>query len=303
MRRNLALLAITLSLMVPAAANAQQPGQRAIVGMGTASAKQKPTMLRMRVQLSEKAGTTEEALQKLADRKEAAKLQLESLGASADSIKVTDATFPSTESDTQQQMRMMAMSQMRARGRVPEGLKPVKSVTVVSTVTAEWPLDQEKNQEMLMFVSGVKDKVVEADLAGLNEPKELTPEEEEMQAEMEQMMGGYYSNESENPGEPKFHYVAVVSDEARKQAMADAFAKAKSQAEMLAAAAGVELGPLQALQASPTSSSSGYNYEYMRYMGVYPNGGDEEPKDNEVIAPSPEALALRATIQASFAIE
>ncbi|MCO6044861.1 SIMPL domain-containing protein [Aeoliella sp. ICT_H6.2] len=293
-----------LSLLFSAATYAQETEQRAIVGSGSATEKQKPTILRMRVQLTEKAGTAEEALQKLADRQEAARLQLESLGATADSIKVTDATFPAEGSDMQQQMQQMAMMQMRSVGRVPEGLKPVKSVTFVCNVTAEWSLEQEDNQELLVFVSQLKDKVVEADLAGLNEPKQMTPEEEEMQAEMQQMMGNIYGGESETPGKPTFLYVAQVSDEARQQAMAKAFAKAKSQAEMLATAAGVELGPLQSLASGPGDSSSGFEYQYMRYMQAYTGvSTSEQPNENEVIATTPDGLSLSASVMATFAIK
>lgn len=299
-------MAIAVSLLATTAAHAEQSGQRAIVGSGTASVKQTPSLLRMRVQLQEKAATAEEALQKLADRQQAARLQLESMGASDESIKISDATFPAEDSATEQQMQQLAMYQMQANGRVPAGLEPIKSVTVVSTVTAEWPLKQESNEQLLVFASELKNKVEEADLSGLKEPKQLTPEEEELQAEMQEMMGSIYTGESVSSGEPAFYYVARVSENARMQAMAEAFAKAEGEAKMLAAAAGVQLGALQALTANPSSSSGVYDYysEYMRYMAsASGTTGDEEASDNEVFAATPDALVLRARVQASFAIE
>jgi hypothetical protein len=81
---------------------------------------------------------------------------------------------------------------------------------------------------------------------------QLSPEEQELAEEMAEMMSdhGYGSGSEAKPGEPQFVFVARISEEDRRQAMTEAFAKAQASAARVAAAAGKELGELAHLQSN-----------------------------------------------------
>ncbi len=302
-------LALTLSLLVPVCAWAQSLGQPGTVSAsGIKVVKEKPHEMRMTVRLTEKAPTLKEALAKLEARTEAAKVQLEQAGASKEGLEVTDPVSSTEASPQEQRMRQMMM--MRARGgggRKPK--QPPKSVTVSSTITARWPLEEKKGIELLEFCHITQEKVNAADLAGLNEKKTLTPEEEELAEEAAEMMGGY--DGEANPAEPTFYFVGRISKEARHEATKEAFAKARSAAETLAAAAGAKLGKLSSLgeSASPGVrpsygySAYGYNARFQALQqAMLGEDGEEQPSD-EAISPSPEAVGVQVMVYATFALE
>lgn len=298
------ITALFLSMMATTGFAQDMPA-KAIVATGTATVEVKPSLLRMTIELSEKEPTAEEVIQKITDRQEAARLQLEAFGASKGSIKISPLSVPSGASDYEQQMRQMVMYQMRQSGRSPKALKPPKSVTVTSTVTAEWPLDMETQQQAIIFATKLKDKVVEADLAGVNEPKELTPEEEEFQAEMQEAMSQYsYSSDEEQPGQPTFAYVAELSEEQRSAAMADAYKQAETKAQRLADAAGTKLGKLAFL--SEGFSAETYDPSvYMQFaMGMRSAMNNVvETEENESASASPGPISFRVRVNAGFNLE
>ena len=273
-----------------------------VSGMGTVTVRQKPTLLRMTVQLSEKAGTLKEALANLKDRREAALLQLEQMGAAEDAVQVTEPMFSSGLTDQQKQMQRRMLMQRARGGRVPRGLKVPPSVTVAVELTAAWPLDTTDHERLLAFCHDLQTKIAAADLAGLNEPKQLSPEEQEL-AEESQEASMYGSGDEDKPGEPKFVYVGKISEEERQQAMKQAFAKAKAQAERVATAAGAELGKLSSL--SGTTNNTGVDndyatmYRFMRQARMVSTADSE----NEAISPTPDAVNFQIVVHATFALK
>lgn len=297
---------VIVGLLSPATAWAQfgvtEPGT--VSGMGVVTVKEKAALVRMTIQLQEKGKTVKEALAKLADRGNAALLQLQSLGAKKSAIVASEPTLVTQKTDEERQMEQMLMRQMRSRGRAPKALQKPKSVTVKSTLTAEWPLTMETNAELLIFANTLQEKIEAADLGGLKEPKKLTPEEEELQAEMEEMMSGYssYGNGQPKPGEPSFFYVARISQEARAKALATAFDKAKAQAQGLAVAARAKLGKLSSLSGSSNQANDDYGYNYamrMAMMGAADSGTDE----NEAMVASPGEVTFQVMVNATFELE
>jgi uncharacterized protein YggE len=268
-----------------------------------ARVEQKPTLLRMTIQLQEKAATVKEALAKLTDRRDAAILQLESLGAEKAAVTVSEFSL-AAQSEQERQMQRMMMQQMRSRGRVPKGLSIPKSVTLVSTLTAEWPLTMASTEELLEFSKSLQDKIRAADLAGVHEPKKLTPEEEEVQEEMREMMSDYGEGQPD-PGEPVFLYVAKLSDADREKAMASAFAMAQAEAQRLAQAAGAKLGSLSALSGGTSQLGDARTSDYEAYamrMALGQAAG-ASMNEHEAVTPEPGMIKFQVMVNASFRLE
>ncbi|MEX0725747.1 MAG: SIMPL domain-containing protein [Planctomycetaceae bacterium] len=307
---NLAL-ALTIAIL-PAAARAQFDDEIAaaapgtVSGMGTVIVKEKPTIVRMTIQLQEKAKTVEESLAKLKDRRDAAIKTLQTLGATKDSITATDPTRSVGKTPQEQRMQQIMMQQMRARDRTLKALEMPKSVLTSSTLTVEWPLTMETNEELLKFADMLQDKIIAADLAGLNEPKELTPEEEELQAEMEEAMSDYvdYGDDQSKPGVPTFIYVARISEKEKAKALADAFEKAQAHAQELATAAQAKLGKLSSLNGSANQSSenlyadSNYAYQVMMAQSA---ASEHDPNEGKTVTPG--TVTFRIFVNATFRLE
>ena len=254
-KKRVLLMALLAAAGWPAAVRAQMErdvgewaamqggGRPALSATGTATVQQKPTRMRMYIQLFGKAKTLEEALAKLKERREAAVLQLESLKADKQSVVFDGPTVSSAQAAQKRQIEAMVMEQMRARGKKPKGLQVPQTVTVTGSLTAEWPLEAKSQEQLLLLAQGIEEKIKAADLSGSQEVQKLSPEEEELAEEAKQAMGRY--GEQPQPlGQPTFLFVAVLSKQDRQKAMAEAFTKAAAEAADLAKAAGVGLGPL-----------------------------------------------------------
>lgn len=283
------------------------PGTVSAVGMATV--KQRPTTLRMMIQLSEKAESLQDALSQLKDRREAALLQLEALGFPKDKIVIDEPTTEAPNSPQRRQMEQM-MRMMRAQGRsVPKALEQPKLTTISCMLTAEQPLETTDQEELLVFVHDLTEKVTAADLAGVKEAKKLSAEAQELAEEMEQMMSdnGYGSEES-NPGEPRFFFVARLSDEEQNRATTEAFARAKASAERLAAAAGAQLGDLATLNSSAMSNRDdmseyygGSSYQMRMMMAAQQmQSAEDDAEGTEVVVQRPGNATFRVMVNATF---
>ncbi len=283
---------------------------RGIQGTGTVVLQETPTVIRMSLQLSEKAETVEKALEQLKDRREAAVQQLEALGAVKEAVKVEPPVL-STGKTSQQQRTDQMIKMLKAQGRrVPKGLEKAPPVTVTANITAEWPLKAASPEEAITLVKKLQDKVEAADLAGTKEAKKLTPEEEELNEEMKDMMESmsYRGDEEANPGEPTFFYVATLSQEAQEKAIAEAFAQAKGNAEKLAKAAGIGVGSLASLTAAVSQSDEysamseyyGGGYSARMMMARQMSQGDSDDPRTQALSPSPTTAKFRIVVMVTF---
>lgn len=317
----LALSALVLLWLLPAnglgqlnawqvAAMADDPIGQTILGQGSATVKRVPTILRMHIEVLGKGETLKEALDKLKARRQAAVAQLKTLKADHESIELGSPSLSNVESQRRRQLEAMVIQRYSARGGdLPKGLKVPKAFTVSVSLTAEWPLEADGPEQMLLATQALQEKVRAADLAGTKDAEALSPEEQELAEEMSDMMG--FSGEQEaKPGEPHFLYVARISEEDRDKAFAEAFAKAKEQASRLAQAAGARLGPLVALSGQGGGGiefgDDMYGYEYQSYLRrlIGTHGGMNEPglKD-EAVASDPGSLSFAFYVKATFRLE
>lgn len=303
MLRTCFALGLLAGLSLAASAQAQPGAPATVSAAGSEAVTLQPTELRLTIQLTEKGPTIKEVLAKLKARSDAAKLQIEQLAAAKESVRVSEPVAASGDTDRLRQMQMMAMRSARG-GRVPKGLETPKSVTLTANLSASWPLAGMSAEEVLIFSHELEEKVTAADLAGLKEQKKLSPEEEELAAEMAEF-SSYSSSGEPSPGEPQFFFVGRISDERLDQATAAAFAKAKSQARRLAKAAGSELGRLSSLsshtsQGDNSGYSYGMQYELLRQAGLAA-GADET--ENEAISATAGEIPFQVTVQSSFELK
>lgn len=277
-----------------------------VVGGGEHTLRRKPTFLQMDIVLTARGKTLKVALDALAERKQAASLLLATLKADKDSITFGDSEI-SAEEEQQRMMFQQLIAQRVAQGAsVPKGLKPPTTRKVSCTLSVRWPLEYDSPEQLLVQADAVREQVVTADLAGKKEKKELSPQEEELQEELAQLQSQYgYGGQQTSPDEPKFVYVAIITVDERKKAMADAFVKARDKATQLAAAAGVKLGTLVELSGEGSGISFdpteelGYS-PYYAYQMAMAGQTPSTKKDNEASSLKAGEISFQFHVQAKF---
>ena len=301
-------------LGTPATLVAQLPDEAGISAFGTVTVTCRPERLRLQVDLLSTGKDLNDALNKLTERIQAARARLSEFGVDETSVKVGEPKISSRSTNSQQQMERMVMQRMRGRKtkRAAESKPPI---TVSATLKAEWALKSEDGTELLREVHPLQERIKAADLSGSKEPKELTPEQEEMLEEMEDFRS--YSTSGEfAPGDPVFLFVARITDQQRAQAEAEAFRKAREQAARLAKAAGAQLGPVRNLSTLGAREQAYSSLNYSRYGGghnsayiysvmqhLQQNQDSAEPNPNEAIGFVPGPIRYPITISASFSIK
>ncbi|HEY2840347.1 MAG TPA: SIMPL domain-containing protein [Pirellulales bacterium] len=277
-----------------------------ISGTGAVLIKRSPELLRLHLQVSGQGKDAKDALGKLKSRKEAVVAKLVELGASKDSVKTEDAHVSVEDNARRRQMESMVRDRMRQQGRRGAKKEEAKPVTLTMALKAEWPLKGQNSDETLVESHKVQE-AVRGELAKLAESKELSPEEEELAEEMQQMNS--FNDGEPKPGDPTFLFVARISDEERAKALAAAFEKAKTQAMQLSKAANVKLGPLESLRSNEAMNEgfAGYpGYGNDRYMyQMMMQQAQQRPDDGplEAIGDEPGKVAVSITVMASFKLK
>jgi uncharacterized protein YggE len=282
-------------------------GQNTISATGASVINRLPTSLRVIVPLSGKGKTIEEAMAKLKELRETASAQVQKLKADKKDIKFSNPAVSNAQSNRQRQMESLVAQRMGQGKKTPKGLQAPESVTLGCTMTVEWPIAAKTPDEILLESQALKQKIKAAELSGKKEAEKLTPEEEEMAAEMAEMA----RNQGEDPqaaSEPQFLFVARITEEERQKAFAEAFAKAKKNGEELAKAAGIELGALVGVAGQGRGSQSyaddsygGYSSSYyQRQMRMQQLADDPDQQSNESVAADPDSVAFTFGMSAVF---
>lgn len=293
----LALAALVASVL-PTAASAQDGAT--VSGSGSAAIKRPASKLRMSIVLAAKGKTLEDALGKLKERRELATAHLKKLQADTTSAKFSDTALGAESGQRAEMQRMMRMAR---GGRVPKALEVPASVTVNCTLTADWPLQYESSDELLIASQKLQEKVKEADLGGLKEPKQLTPQEQELEEELAGTENENYSPYGEpqaKPGEPSFLYVATITKEERSAALAEAYGKAKDQASRLAQAAGLQLGALVEVSGQASADDLEGLDPYTAYQLRQRGQLGANNADDEATSATPGHVTAVANVQAKF---
>lgn len=306
-RSSIAVIVAFFSSLAPARSQTQPAS---VSGTGMVTVERPAQRMRMHIELGASEPTLKAALAALKDRREAAQSQVESLGADKKSIKFTDPILSSDTSDRRRQMEQMIRSKLA--GRRKGGAAPAlpTSHAVSTTLSADWPLAPGAAEQVLLAVHDVQTKVEAADLAGLKEKKAISPEEQELAEEMVDMHRSY-GDENRPPGTPQFMFIAKISDADREKALADAFAKAKSQAARTAKAAGAQLGGLlrvadnaSAAMGVDESSYFGGGYDPYTMARMQRQGMMAvSPAEDEAVSMQPGQVPARIVVTAAFELK
>lgn len=304
----LALAALAAGVPAVRAQFGDLGGPGTISGTGVAQIERLPEVMRMRVVVTAKGGTLEEALAALKDKTDAAKSQLATLRAEKGSVTLDSPQIAAENSDPRRQMEMMMAQRLRGGKRSAKKEETKQPVAVSTTLTAEWPLQTKTAEELLVAATALQDKIKAADLAGAKEASQLTPEEQEALEEMESQGYNPYGDQVAKPGEPIFLFVAAIADADREKAEAEAYQKAKQNAARLAKAAGAGLGKLQSLagtsqpgvdESEYANPYGGYNMAAYRMLQAMQAGGQPD-SESEAIGTTPAKVIYRVTMTAGF---
>ncbi len=166
-------------------------------------------------------------------------------------------------------------------------------------------------EELLLEIHQLQEKIKAADISGLEEASKLSPAEQEILEELEDSGYSSFGDDEENkPGEPTFFFVSAITQTEHDQATADAYKRAKAQAERLAKAAGATLGPLKSLASEVSKAENLSQYDPYRlfdldpYVSSFtttpPAGNNETP---EAIGTKPGKVTYRVQVSASFTLK
>jgi hypothetical protein len=200
--------------------------------------------------------------------------------------------------DQNQQQQMERMIQMRS-GRNPKPAKgAVQSVTLFTTLKAEWTLKSKNTDDLLIESQDIHDKVKAADLPG-EKIKPATPEQEEAAEEAQ----GMNNDGQPNPRDPTFLFISKISDEDRDKAQAEAYKKASKDAERLAKSSGSDLGPVRLLASRATPGDFANYGRYNQYRQQAYDIGDDEQSGSEAVGIQPGKVTYHITVSVAFAIK
>ena len=206
------------------------------------------------------------------------------------SIDIGQPSRSAEASQQEQQMRAMILERCAARrGSAAPTLPTV--VTVTAPLTVDWPLSAGDAAARLIAAGELQDKITAADLGGAKDKQSLSAEQQEVSDELAQMATQY--REQQGPWRATVHVCCRFSDQQMDRAIAEAFAKAKREAALVAKAAGAGLGSIrsvtkssgslpgseEAYAANPYLARS-YMVQMAMQMQMDPSGGNA--KDNEV---------------------
>lgn len=297
-----AMAAFWSAAMTSAADTPTPPESGAVTGTGSAKLERTPELLRIQFDLSADGKDVKDALTKLRDKEKSTREKLAKLGAVEKAVKVEESRMG--VSSPEQQMMMARMRGGRPQARPATG---PSTVQVTATVRAEWKLNARAADEMLVEAQDLTAKIKAADLLGKLDAKKATTPEEQEEAEERVLMAQANGQAVAEDVAPQF--VSPISEEERTKLLADAFAKAKSDAVRLAKAAGADLGPIRQLSGMAIGGvdeqSGRYNDYQMRMM--YGRGGQSPPADSddsaEAIGMTPGKVTYRVSVTASFALK
>jgi hypothetical protein len=308
-------LSMTVVLLAGLASRAEAP-PGTVTGVGAYELKRQPEFLRVHVDVLAKGKDIKESLAKLRERRLAAQKSLEAMGAAANAIEFGDPTVTTEKFDRQQSMQRMMMAQMAmAQGKkAAKKPKEAQPVIVSCSLKAEIRLAATDPEERVILTHALEKRIKTADLGGLKDMKQASPQDEELaQEQVGEEMDPDQAHQPK-PGEPAIFYVSPIPVKDRERALAEAFKKAKRHAGHLANAAGAELGPIHHIEDSSPSNSQMEDYSGMENPFMYrymqrtqdwtreSNGGDDR-ESTEAIGLEPGKVVFRVVLSASFELK
>jgi uncharacterized protein YggE len=236
--------------LLTTAAWGHEPCEGTVTGQGSVVIERLPDLLRVDVLLVATGKDYRDALARLDARRAMAQQRLVQLGASEGTISTSEPSIVSAR----QAPRTIAATPIGGLAPVEDpgssgthspDAKPRPVPSAVSKrLRADLPLKSTGADELLLVAQNLQKRVRDAGLSGVKELGE--------DATRLEIPGCNVCGAAAEPGAPSFQFVARIGAEERSKALAAAFARARSQADQLARAAGCELGELRSLSGTST---------------------------------------------------
>lgn len=252
-------LALLCSLSVFAAAEAQAQIIRSegIQASGTANVRLRPEKMRLRMELVVHGESIADAMAMLKVLIERDRKQLQVLGAIPESIRFGDpgirknqpidgAEAANAEEDDEAKPKAAAAGAGNAPPAEAPAAAPARKVSASMSLTADWELKAREPIELAVEIGTLQQKIRDADLSKVNDGGDGDGGGDDPQEEEENNRFGLMPTLS--PGVAKYLFVAHLPLDEQKKCAARAFARAKRDAEILAAGAGTPLQRLRSLR-------------------------------------------------------
>jgi uncharacterized protein YggE len=314
----LVALAAVLILSLPARGAAEAGAAEAgtVTGTGRAVLTRPATVLRVQIDVPASGKTVEEAMAQLKSKRAALAAKLKTLGAAEGAVKFGDPRLAGAGPAGNAQQRYVQQMMRMARGNRGGAKKPEAPavVAVLLPVTAEWTIKAGGAEEAIVAGHKLRESVQKAGLSdkpegGAAAKAEEAAEEQELAEEAAGMGDDEGGAGAAKPGEPRFTFVARVSDQDRAAASKEAFDKARAAAAQVAQAAGGKVGRLRSASARVGSAAGNEDDDpttaiYAQYMQSMGMGGSESSTDaGEAAGAEPGLVSLKVTVSATFALE
>ena len=270
-----------------------------VAGMGSSTIVKMPQTMRLQAQLNVDGRDAQDAVAKLNEKKAAVKRKLIDLGANEGSVQFTNLQERSA-AERAAEVAWIARTRMSAPWPAAT-TRPIPGVSLSCMLKADWAIKARNETDLLLEAIAIQEKVRAAGIAG-REVSGLPPAESAWRVEMEaiaQMSGASLQRKI------SFIFVSKLTPEERTKAAAEAFARAKEQASILAKAAGSELGGVRQLS-SHIGMPENFpmpDYEIYRYGYAISQAAQPPYSGDEAIGLEPAAVSALLIVQATFAMK
>lgn len=291
---------VVLLICAVSVASAQYEGRSGSDGVyatATSAIKATPKFLVMTVQIEGRSSELPQAAEELKRRVDIAKQRLVELEAIAESIELGKPTLSGTSSQEEAQRMQMMMQQYGGGERGKQMLEQTRSVSILQTLTARWPLPGDDDLQRIVETKALTEKIRKRDVASSADKQPVSAAQEELAVEMEAMMSEYsYGEETTKVGDPTFTFLAIVPAADYRDAIASAFRDTKAKIKTIG-----DVTKTQLEFTRPVSSSFDVLSAEPDYYG---NSVGEEPKadpdtgDYEVMADNPNEVTCEVTVTA-----
>ncbi|MBI4859911.1 MAG: SIMPL domain-containing protein [Candidatus Riflebacteria bacterium] len=202
--------------------------------------------------------------------------------------------FRRAEKGSNREMAAIMRRLQGGKAAKPKG----ERTTASSTLTADWPLRGNGRDEQMREVAQLEAKLAQAVVA----TAKVDESEDEDDPAPEMSMISSFTGDATKAAPVKVSFVRDVTDADVARATREAWARARTAAEKLAAATGSSLGRMISVSHTGYSVSSGEDEDRYSGRAVVQWGDDaaSSPKGREVVRRWLEPLRYRVTVQASF---
>lgn len=251
-RPALFLLTVLAASSADAQFNLPPSATDGIVANAKVEIETRPQSFVMTIAIEGRSSDLPAAAAELKKRIESAREKLKTLSAEENSITVAKPQLQGSGSPQQAQQMQMMMQQYGGGARGREMLESTKSVSILQTITARWPIQGDDDLDRLIHAHELTEKIKAADVASSQSDQPVSDAQQELAVEMTAMMDEYssYGEEQTKTGEPTFTYLATITKKQYEDAILSAFQKARSEIESLGKLSGIEVEGAKLLSAS-----------------------------------------------------